>query len=546
MSTIDYVIFAIVGAIAIGFVIWIALKDRRPSPKPKPVEPDVPDTPDTPEEPDEPEEPETPDEPEPDESEPVEPQPDPEEEAFNEYFGALIDEFKDVLVIEKDSQTYLYLKELVREAKTQYIKDESCNGLPILYKEENFPQVYHYYGNNGSEEDAVNSLCAWVVALQLSELCPVKRTMLLKTGYEIAYSRYSDIYGYKFKCDPNISRMVAGAIYVAMRGLKQPDVEAMREECGGSKYSKTLEEMGDGKRDKVSPNDFFTDFREFMPTAPGPYAPGYTTRPDDTYPTEGRDSYNNLQVDRDIHEMIVEMYNLSIMEHYQETVQAIADKESDNEHLFGPNRKTEHYHFHPVFGEETIGIELPDHGVMADLVQQAIIASSSSRGILQSATVNPKQYGRLRPGCSWEKEAKKNSKTDDRRNILTNFEIEDGDGSPTGYYDKKGNWVYKDAIKSPEEFEENQKNSLWANSYPSGHSAGIMGGAMVLMELMPERADKILRAANQYAINRTIARYHWTSDTINGRVLGSATNAVAHAASDYENLLAQARKELGL
>jgi hypothetical protein len=242
--------------------------------------------------------------------------------------------------------------------------------------------------------------------------------------------------------------------------------------------------------------------------------------------------------------MIVEKYNLNVMEHCQETVQAIADKELDCRHLLGKNMRTDHYQFHPTFGVDTIGIELPNEGSIAIIMSQAITASSASRGILQSANVSPKQYGRLRPGCSWSQEAKKNSSTDDRRNILTNFEIEDGDGSPTGYYDKNGNWVYKDAIKSPADFEEQQKNLLYANSYPSGHSSGIMGAAMVLIELMPDRADRILRAANQYVINRTIARYHWTSDTINGRVLGTFTNAVAHAASNYDDMLKDAKKEI--
>ena len=125
------------------------------------------------------------------------------------------------------------------------------------------------------------------------------------------------------------------------------------------------------------------------------------------------------------------------------------------------------------------------------------------------------------------------------------FEIEDGDGSPTGYYDENGNWVYMNGIHNPEEFNEKSKSQLYANSYPSGHSAGIIGSAMVLVELFPDKADVILRAANQFAVNRTIARYHWTSDTINGRVLGTATNAVAHASSDYDDMLAKARKELG-
>jgi membrane-associated phospholipid phosphatase len=99
-------------------------------------------------------------------------------------------------------------------------------------------------------------------------------------------------------------------------------------------------------------------------------------------------------------------------------------------------------------------------------------------------------------------------------------------------------------IKSPADFEEYQKTHLYANSYPSGHSSGMFCCSMLLMELLPNKADKILRAANQYAVNRTIARYHWTSDTINGRVLGSATNAICHAASDYYKMLKTIEKEL--
>ena len=73
-----------------------------------------------------------------------------------------------------------------------------------------------------------------------------------------------------------------------------------------------------------------------------------------------------------------------------------------------------------------------------------------------------------------------------------------------------------------------------------------MGGAMILMELLPEKADLILKEANQFAVNRTIARYHWTSDTINGRVLGSAQQAVSHGASDFDTLFEKAKRELGV
>ena len=434
-----------------------------------------------------------------------------------------------------------YLEKLYREAYAQYFYGESENGLPKLLIKDNFPNIHDFYGEDGDEISAFKSLVGWLFSLTLSELTPKKRTELMKTGYELGgYDKYSKIYGYRFEFDPSVCRLVGSALYVSLRAILKPNINKMREELGGTKYTETLGKLMNGTRENVGEDDFFIDFRTFMPTAPGPYAPGYTSRPDNTYPSEEKDKYSNLKVDREIHEEIVEKYNLDD----QICVQAIADKEADTKHLFGDPHQTEHYHFIPVFGEDSIGKRLDTGGVLATLVSQSITASSSSRGILQSAKVVPPQYGRLRPGCSWKQEATKNSKTDDRRNVLTKFEIEDGDGNPTGYYDKNGNWVYPNAIGSAAEYEESQKNSLWANSYPSGHSSGIWGGAMCLMELMPERTDLIMRAANWFAIERTIARYHWTSDTINGRVLGSATNAVSHASSDYDEMLEKAKGEL--
>ena len=461
-----------------------------------------------------------------------------QEEGWKVKFEDLLESYpivKDGMLIRE------YLEKLYREAYVQYFYGESENGLPKLLTKDNFPNIHDFYGEEGDEISGFKSLIGWLFSLTLSELTPKKRTELMKTGYELGgYDKYSKIYGYRFEFDPSVCRLIGSALYASLHTILNPNVNKMREELGGTTYSENLETLMDGDRDKVGENDFFIDFREFMPTAPGPYAPGYTIRPDNTYPTEEKDEYGNLKIDRTIHEEVVERYNLDD----QICVQAIADKDADQKHLFGDPLTTEHYYFNPVFGEATIGKRLDTNGVLAELVEQCIYASSSSRGILQSAKVNPPQYGRLRPGCSWKQEATKNSKIDDRRNVLTKFEIEDGDGNPTGYYNKDGYWVYPNKVGSAAEYEEDQKNSLWANSYPSGHSSGIWGGAMCLMELMPERTDLIMREANWFAIERTIARYHWTSDTINGRVLGSATNAVSHASSDYFEMLEKARREL--
>jgi hypothetical protein len=153
------------------------------------------------------------------------------------------------------------------------------------------------------------------------------------------------------------------------------------------------------------------------------------------------------------------------------------------------------------------------------------------------------QYGRLRPGCSWSEEKKKNSDTDDRRNVLVNITIEDNDGQKTSSYGYDDNGIWVATPVERDQYEEDQKNRLGANSYPSGHSSGIWTVAMMLIEAMPDRADLIMQAANQFAVNRTIARYHWTSDTLFGRLLGSVASAMCHATADYDALLKAARKE---
>ena len=462
-------------------------------------------------------------------------------------FEELLNAFSGYVKVERNGETYNYLKKLYDEANAQF-EGKTKNGIPLLYKEENFPNIYNFYGEKDDTVSSYKTLIGWLFALQLSELKPKARTHLFKIGYELGgYNKYSNIYGYKFTSDPNAIRLVAAAIYASMRGIIKPKIDTMRAEVGGSKYNDTLETLGNGNKEEVSDDDFFIDFREFMPTAPGPYAPGFTTRPDSTYPDEKKDNYKNLDMDHVLHEFVVKNYNIDNPTYSARTVQAIADEEVCAKHLFGNNKTVGEYQFSPVFGQDTIGMVLPDDGALASLISNALKASSSSRGILQSAKVDPKQYGRLRPGCSWKQEGIKNSASDDKRNVLCQIEIEDNDGckntaNSIGYYNKDGIWVYTQAEE--DKLCETQKNSLWANSYPSGHSSGIWGGAMVLMELLPKLSDKIMAAANMFAVNRTVARYHWNSDTINGRVLGSATNAVSHASSDYDSRLEEIRTSL--
>ncbi|HEY6817236.1 MAG TPA: phosphatase PAP2 family protein, partial [Croceibacterium sp.] len=66
-------------------------------------------------------------------------------------------------------------------------------------------------------------------------------------------------------------------------------------------------------------------------------------------------------------------------------------------------------------------------------------------------------------------------------------------------------------------------------SYPSGHSAVGWGWALVLAELVPERADALLQRGRDFGQSRLVCDAHWQSDIDAGRVIASGTVARLHA-----------------
>ena len=444
----------------------------------------------------------------------------------------VLEKFRDVISVNEDGLTYAYLVRVATEAYAQYYYDLSPHGIPLLYREDIFVTIVDYYGDKRDRHAAFYTMLGWIVALHLAELCPQKRNQLLPIGYKAGcYDMNSSLYGYDFDSDPNVSRIVAGAILSVMRGVANPDIEAMRSEVGGNAYDRSVADIANNEnRYNVADDGFYVDFRKFLCTAPGPYAVNYRDRSNlrPTWPDEKTDN-GCLKVDMDIHQHIVETLNLD----NQQAVQAIADKDWDVHHLFGADKHGVggKYDFRSVFGESSIGINIDPDSELASWLHDAMLVASHSRSILQhnNPLLGAIEYGRLRPGCSWDYEAVKHSTTDDRQNVLVDFDIEDGDGNPTGYYDENGVWVKPDVCSSPEEYKDFQQTQLWANSYPSGHSSGIVCLAYLLMERNPSIADKILKAAISFSLNRNIARYHWTSDAIQGRIVGSAMASLVRA-----------------
>ena len=471
--------------------------------------------------------------------------------------GECFDAFKEYVLIPDCSVVKGFLEAIYLEAFYQF-RLESCNGLPLLYKKENFPNVYDIYGGKRDEGASFNSMMGWMFALLLMELKPKKRNQIGKIGYELGgYTYGSPTFGYEFKSCPNTARLIGSMVLAAMLGKKSPDLKVMSAEVCGTTYPNGLsyyldqglshlKTADDIQKNVVSKSGFYVDFRQFMPSSAGPYDKNFKSRPANIMVDE-KDEYLNTKMDRDIHEYIIKIFNLDATDPaiHQRVVQAIADKEQSVNHLFGSNKKVGEYEFHPVFGKDTIGKKLKTDGSVANLAWSIQAIATYFRLILQNKIDSPAYYGRLRPGCDWTEEKKKNSSTDDRRNILVDITIEDNDGekeSSFGYYNSDGIWVHTQVER--DKFAEEQKNHLGANSYPSGHSSGIWCVAMMLAEIMPDKADLIMKEANEFAINRTLTRFHWTSDTIFGRVLGSVANMMCHATTDYATLLKIAKKEL--
>ena len=68
--------------------------------------------------------------------------------------------------------------------------------------------------------------------------------------------------------------------------------------------------------------------------------------------------------------------------------------------------------------------------------------------------------------------------------------------------------------------------------------------ALVLTELLPERAELILKAGYEYGQSRVIAGYHYQSDVDAARLAASACVARLHADENFQKQLAKAKKEL--
>ena len=90
-----------------------------------------------------------------------------------------------------------------------------------------------------------------------------------------------------------------------------------------------------------------------------------------------------------------------------------------------------------------------------------------------------------------------------------------------------------------------QEQALRADgSYPSGHSAIGYGWGLILAEVVPERAARIVARGRAFGDSRRICNAHWLSDIEEGRVAAAAMVARLHAEPAFQADIKAAHEEL--
>ncbi len=91
---------------------------------------------------------------------------------------------------------------------------------------------------------------------------------------------------------------------------------------------------------------------------------------------------------------------------------------------------------------------------------------------------------------------------------------------------------------------EDEKDLRGNGSYPSGHTSIGWTWALILSEIVPDRADAIQARGRNYGESRLVCNVHWQSDILEGRFMGAAAVARLHDNAAFNKDLLAARKEI--
>lgn len=307
---------------------------------------------------------------------------------------------------------------------------------------------------------------------------------------------------------------------------------------------------------------------------------------------------DNYKIDVAIDNEVTSKYNLAAKDDYlARTVQAIADDSESTRHQLAekvyyqystggttyipeankyvPNPRFTFKaatssttgnagYFTGTFNSEVTGIDLSDKITDSngnDTVLKKFMDGVRTVGSKGRQQLFDAQMGRRRPSTGLNVSSPRILQKDDtsneyRKNWLDDTSIarlvgsgtryDSQGGAHSWYIDRNGNGKWDDAqgttpyepyVNDPWTFSgDNLYPGPGTYTYPSGHSAGVFSQALFLIQMLPDRADKILKAAYAYSVNRTIVRAHWNSDTIYGRVVGTMMVPVLNAVKSFQSI----------
>ena len=519
--------------------------------------------------------------PEEDEPEPKpEPKPEPEptdehltfDEVLNEMNGLILSVGGSIITEYNTPKTYAYLQSAWSKADYEWNNRNSW-----MFSGEVFDDMYDWHGNNTDyRREAYDSLQAWLMAMCLTELMPTEgeysnlQTQLFDKAFMLGGGFTVPLYGLELHADPMHSRLVAGACYVINRnGYTFADMDAMREEVGGQAIEAVdWDDLGyrnetlyddEGRRGYCTLNvGYLVNTSKFILNAPGPRIEGTTVCELATPQEDGQPAYqfdqktDNYHVDELVNDAMVAEWNMMAqtpLEEWQNypawkrnrLVNAAATVCCTYMYMFGRPIPVKQvlYGFgelpfvdgYPRYEFERCAVsDMTIDGPFSDLAGiyrynvhegEQTVAERFIQTVLDIAdnsrfpTQDP-NYGRCRPGCARTREG--------------------GELNPV--HGAKENEIYNISISAMVADTEEQREKMleedgWAadspRSYVSGHSTQIMTMALMLGQMKPEKLKYWMSRAYDYSVNRSIARYHWNSDCIYGRVFATMIIPILNA-----------------
>lgn len=524
-----------------------------------------------------------------------EPAPEPEPDPFENKLriGDLIAEMNNKLAefgfkSISDGNTpnlYEYLLKAWDKADAEWKKQDSW-----MFSAETYKDIINLRGDEMTYIDiAYNSMHAWLMAMQLAELTPTlgtaninMQTKLFGLAYELGGGRAVPLYGLHIHADPMIARFAAGGCYVMTRcKYSFGDMDAMRNEIGGqiinaSDWSGLGYKGADGQMQAVG---YLVNSDIIIPSAAGPYANGCADRvkpydqgqPKEQFCLDGaiQNWYlDNYKSDLAVDDYAVTYFNMGAQtgldtwewythEEKQRILEAVAAPRATDNYFFGKKLiKFDGIHDGSRAGLFTnytyfwfkevsqAGMDVYEvAGPFADLYNKMFtgggygtptdalkffdtvmaIADNSRYPTFHS------QFGRRRPcgGTDRNYSSARSLINGDPLNALYNVDV------ACIFADDKTNadkWAKEDGFVKEK-----------PKSYPSGHAAMTWTVAMMLGQMTGDesRLQQYETAAYQVGVNRTVARYHWQSDVIYGRLFGTMIlpiiNAMYGLRSSYES-----------